>query len=37
VPEFDQQVDQGRSHQVVFPMAVGAIFLAMLIAGALFG
>lgn len=37
VPDFDRQVDEGRSHQIVFPMAVGAIFLAMLIAGALFG
>lgn len=37
VHEVEQRVNDSRSHQIVFPMVVGVIFLAMLIAGAMFG
>ncbi len=37
VRETQQRSDESTSHQILFPMAVGAIFLVMLLVGALFG
>ena len=37
VPELEPQASEPRDHQVLFPMAVGALFLVMLVVGALLG
>jgi len=37
VREAQPQIEEARSHQILLPMAVGVIFLAMLVVGALFG
>jgi hypothetical protein len=37
VPETEPQVDESRDHQILFPMAVGALFLVVLVVGALLG
>lgn len=35
--EMQEQADEGRNHQILFPVAVGAIFLVMLLFGAIIG
>jgi hypothetical protein len=37
VPELEPHVDEERNHQILFPMAVGGVFLVMLVIGALLG
>jgi len=37
VREIQSRVNEVGSHQILFPMVVGAIFLAVLVVGALFG
>jgi hypothetical protein len=37
VREIQQRADESRDHQILFPMVVGVIFLAVLVVGALFG
>jgi hypothetical protein len=37
VATTEQQTGSGAVDQVLFPMAVGVVFLAMLVLGALFG
>lgn len=37
VQEMKSQTREASNHQILFPMAVGALFLAVLVAGALLG
>ncbi len=35
--EIKSRAKEASNHQILFPMAVGALFLAVLVAGALLG
>jgi hypothetical protein len=35
--EIDTKTEETSNYQVIFPMAVGVLFLAVLVAGALLG
>ena len=37
VQKGETQTNQGSNNQILFPMAVGALFLVILVAGALLG
>jgi len=37
VNEIETQNDESSNNQILFPMAVGVLFLAVLVAGALLG
>ena len=37
VREVQEQAEEARNHHILFPVAVGAIFLVMLVIGAMFG
>jgi len=37
VPDIEHRIEEARNHQILFPVAVGALFLVVLVIGALLG